>query len=205
MKILFQGDSITDAGRNYDDFHDLGNGYAKNAAEKITAAFPTLPFEFIDLGICGNRSIDLVERLQRDFIDVQPDIVSILIGINDVWHRHNHNRPMSDEQFEANYRQVLERIRKETNAKILIMAPFLLPSEDKESWRSEVDSIAGVVRRLAKEYADAYLPLDELFATLPSAGEYARDGVHPNDKGAEFIGSRYLEAITPLIREIAKI
>lgn len=85
------------------------------------------------------------------------------------------------------------------------MVPFLLPSEDKESWRSEVDSIAGVVRRLAKEYAHRYLPLDELFAALPSAEDYARDGVHPNDKGAEFVGSRYPEAITPLIREIAKV
>ena len=203
MKILFQGDSITDANRNRADFHDLGQGYVRFAAQLIEAAMPDTSFEFIDLGISGNRSDDLLARSTSDIIEIDPDVISILIGINDVWHRHSSGREMTDEQFEANYRAVLERIRKETHAKILILCPFLLPSSDKESWRCEVESICAIVRRLADEYADAYLPLDEKFAavlpTAPTPMHYSLDGVHPNAAGAEFIGGLYCEAILPLI------
>ena len=203
MKILFQGDSITDANRNRADMHDLGQGYAKYAVPLIKAAKPNTSFEFINLGISGNRSDDLLMRTQTDIVDIDPDVISILIGINDVWHRHSSNREMTDEQFEANYRAVLERIRKETHAKILILCPFLLPSNDKESWRGEVESICAIVKRLADEYADAYLALDEQFAkALPEAltpMHYSCDGVHPNAEGAQFIGGLYCEAILPLL------
>ena len=204
MKILFQGDSITDANRNRADYHDLGQGYVKFAAPLIEAAMPDTSFEFIDLGISGNRSDDLLARSTTDIVEIDPDVISILIGINDVWHRHSSGREMTDEQFETNYRAVLERIRKETHAKILILCPFLLPSSDKESWRGEVESICAIVRRLADEYADAYLPLDEKFAaalpTAPTPMHYSADGVHPNAAGAEFIGGLYCEAILPLLQ-----
>ena len=203
MKILFQGDSITDANRNRANIHDLGQGYAKYAAPLIREAKPDIEFEFIDLGISGNRSDDILARTQTDIVDIDPDVVSMLIGINDVWHRHSHGREMTDEQFEANYRTVLERIRKETHAKILILCSFLLPSADKEDWRDEVERIAAIVRRLANEYADAYLPLDEKFAaalpTAPTPMHYSDDGVHPNAAGAQFIGGLYCEAILPLL------
>ena len=204
MKILFQGDSITDANRNRSNIHDLGQGYAKVAAPLIEAAMPNTDFEFIDLGISGNRSDDLLARTTTDIVEIDPDVISILIGINDVWHRHSSGREMTDEQFELNYRAVLERIRQETHAKILILCPFLLPSSDKESWRGEVESICAIVRRLADEYADAYLPLDEKFAaalpTAPTPMHYSLDGVHPNAVGAEFIGGLYREAILPLLQ-----
>ena len=203
MKILFQGDSITDANRNRSNIHDLGQGYAKFAAPLIEAAMPNTDFEFIDLGISGNRSDDLLARTTTDIVKIDPDVISILIGINDVWHRHSSGREMTDEQFELNYRAVLERIRQETHAKILILCPFLLPSSDKESWRGEVESICAIVRRLANEYADAYLPLDEKFAealpTAPTPMHYSLDGVHPNAAGAEFIGGLHCEAILPLL------
>ena len=77
IRLLFQGDSITDAGRSYDDPHILGDGYVKYAAECLRRAYPQAEFEFINLGISGNQTKDLVERLDRDFLTVQPDIVSI--------------------------------------------------------------------------------------------------------------------------------
>ncbi len=208
MKIVFQGDSITDAGRDKRNYHDLGPGYPKFAAEHIRGAFPDTEFEFINQGISGNRTDQLFDRLYSDAIAFDPDIISILIGINDVWHRHGTARiETTDAQVETNYRAILERLRKQTNAKIVILAPFLLDDEGKESWRSEVDSILTIVRSLADEYADAFIPLDKLFAEAlkvqPEPKFYSADGVHPNDNGRAFIGKHYFEAVRPLI-ETAK-
>ena len=88
MKILFQGDSITDAGRDKRNYHDMGKGYPKFATELIKEAFPSTDFEFINMGISGNRTDQLFDRLYPDAIAFEPDVISILIGINDVWHRH---------------------------------------------------------------------------------------------------------------------
>lgn len=207
MKILFQGDSVTDAGRDRSNPHDMGESYPKYASAMITDAFPDTEFEFINLGISGNRTEHLVQRLQSDFIDVQPDIVSIMIGINDVWHHYYPGLEVetTDEAFEANYRTVLSAIREKTNAKILIIEPYLLYTPDKEVFRPEFDRKVAIVRKLAREFADRYLPTDGLFAAasvVESPVYYSADGVHPNAEGACFIGERYLETISPLIEEL---
>ena len=205
MRILFQGDSITDAGRDKRNYHDMGNGYPKFAAQHIREAFPNADIELINLGISGNRTDQLFDRMYPDVVDLQPDIISILIGINDIWHRHGSNRiETTDEQVAANYRAILSRIKAQTNAKILILAPFLLDNEEKESWRPELERILPIIRSLAEEFADAYIPLDELFAkALPNQPEpqyYSADGVHPNQNGSAFIGKHYFDAIAPLIK-----
>ena len=205
MRILFQGDSITDAGRDRRNYYHMGAGYPKFAAENIRAAHPDADIEFINLGISGNRTDQLFDRMTHDIIYLQPDIVSILIGVNDVWHRYGWEHIMTtDAQIEANYRAILERIRKETNAKIIMMVPYLLDCEDKEDIRADLPSVKAIVRRLATEYADVLIPLDEQFdeamKTQPEPHYYSGDGVHPNQNGAEFIGARYAEAIEPLLK-----
>ncbi|MBR6410912.1 MAG: SGNH/GDSL hydrolase family protein [Clostridia bacterium] len=207
MKILFQGDSVTDAGRDRSNIHDMGESYPKYASAMIADAFPDTEFEFVNLGISGNRTEHLVQRLQSDFIDIQPDIVSIMIGINDVWHHYmaDHGIETTDEAFEQNYRTVLTAIKEKTHAKILIIEPYLLYTPDKEIFRPEFDRKIAIVRKLAREFADRYLPTDGLFAAasvLEPPTYYSPDGVHPNAEGACFIGERYLEAITPLIEEL---
>lgn len=203
MKILFQGDSITDAGRNRDDIHDLGSGYPKYAAELIKKAFPDVDFEFIDLGISGNQTKDLVDRLEKDFIDIQPDIVSIMIGINDTWHHADDKSWIPAEVFESRYRTVLEKIKTQTKAKIMILEPFLIPVADKEVFREDLDPKIQIIRRLAREYADVFLPTDGLLASAYLGKEptdFASDGVHPTDMGAEFIGKLYCQYVAPLIK-----
>lgn len=208
MKILFQGDSITDAGRDKRNYHDLGAGYPKFAAKNIRADFPETDFEFINFGISGNRTDQLFDRLYPDAIAFDPDIISILIGINDVWHRHGTTQiATTDAQIETNYRAILDRLKNETRAKVVILCPFLLDDEAKESWRGEVDRVIAIVRKLAEEYADVYLPLDLLFEEAlkvqPEPKFYSADGVHPNDNGRAFIGKHYAEAVRSLI-EAAK-
>ena len=203
MRILFQGDSITDAGRDKRNYHHLGNGYPKYAAELISAAHPELDIEFINLGISGNRTCQLFDRLYTDAIAFQPDVISILIGINDIWHRHDHKILTTDAQIALNYRCILERLKKETNAKIVILSPYALDAEDKSYLHEDLKTVLPIVRELAAEYADVYIPLDEKFAeaipTQPSPLYYSRDGVHPNENGSRFIGKLYAEAIEKLL------
>ncbi len=204
MKILFQGDSITDAGRDRSDMHNLGNGYPKYAAEEIKKMFPDTDFEFIDLGISGNQTKDLVSRLDKDFIDINPDIVSILIGINDTWHHAGERDWIPNEVFEERYRTVLSAIKERTNAKIMMLEPFLIPVEDKLYFREDLAPKIEIVRKLSREFADVYLPTDGLLAAAFIGDEptsFAADGVHPTAKGAEFIGKLYAQYIAGLIAE----
>lgn len=205
MKILFQGDSITDASRDQRNYHHLGNGYPKYAAQMIREAHPDTDFEFINLGISGNRTGQLFDRLYADAIELQPDIISILIGINDLWHRYE-KKPIAttDEQIEVNYRSILKELRAKTNAKIMILSPYLLDCEDKEDLREDLGRILPMIRMLANQYADVFVPLDEYFAeamkTVPRAQYYSYDGVHPNTNGATFIGKIYAKEIEPLLK-----
>ena len=203
MKILFQGDSITDAGRDRSDPHHLGEGYPKYAAEGLREAFPDVDFEFINLGIGGNKTADLVARLESDFVDIQPDIVSILIGINDVWHFAADKSWIPNEVFEQRYRTVLEAIKTRTKAKLLMLEPFLIPVADKEVFWEDLPGKMNVIRKLAREYADVYVALDgrlnEAFiGAEPTA--FAADGVHPTEMGARYIGSLYVEAVSSLVQ-----
>ena len=207
MKILFQGDSITDAGRDKRNYHDMGNGYPKYASQQLAEIFPDAEIEFINFGISGNRTGQLFDRLYKDGIEFQPDIISILIGINDIWHRYGSDRiETTDTQLETNYRAILERLKAQTNAKIVILQPYLLDCEKIDHMRGDLDRVIPIVRRLADEFADVYIPLHELFTeamkTQPEPLYYSGDGVHPNANGAAFIGKHYADAVAPLVKSI---
>ena len=199
MKILFQGDSITDAGRGRDNPHVLGVGYPFYAAEFIGKAYPYKEFEFINLGISGNRAESLLERWQTDAIDINPDVISIMIGVNDTWHRAEKRDWMPHDYFESCYRECLERIKKKTSAKIIILEQFLCYTDDKAYFRCDLDPKIQITRKLAREYADAFVPLDGLFAAEAikhrvAPTYFAPDGVHPSEAGAKFIARKYLRA-----------
>ena len=197
MKILFQGDSITDAGRNYEDIHDLGRGYAKLAAELIINRHPESEFEFVNRATGGFRTENLRSRWQLDCIDHQPDIVSVLVGINDTWHRAAEKNWISNEYFEECYRHCLAETKEKTRAKIIILEQFLLPVEDKGFFREDLDPKIQITRKLAREFADVFIPLDGIFAAhcvgvAPTL--WAADGVHPTEAGARLIADYYAEA-----------
>ena len=205
MKILFQGDSITDAGRDKRNYHNLGNGYPKYAAELISAAHPELDIEFINFGIGGNRTCQLFDRLYKDCIEFQPDIVSVLIGFNDIWHRYGgESIATTDAQIATNYRAILERLKSETDAKIVMLAPYVLDVDDKQAMKDDLSTVGAIIRELADEFADVFIPLDTLFdeaiKTQPEPHYYSGDGVHPNVNGAQFIGKLYAEAVEPLLK-----
>lgn len=202
MKILFQGDSITDASRDRSDYHNLGNGYPKYAAQLIREAFPDKEFEFINLGISGDRAENLKARWQTDCIDIQPDIVSILIGVNDTWHFADKDAWMPHDYFENCYRDILTQVKTKTKAKIIMLEQFLLYTPDKAFFRADLDPKIQITRALAREFADVFVPLDGIFAAASVGTEptfWAADGVHPTADGAKLIAKHYLEAIKQIL------
>ncbi|MCR8634054.1 SGNH/GDSL hydrolase family protein [Paenibacillus radicis (ex Xue et al. 2023)] len=196
--VLFQGDSITDAGRNRDKGDDLGKGYALMAAAQFSALYPEKQVQFVNRGISGNRVKDLQKRWQEDCLDLKPNVVSIYIGINDTWRRYDRNDPTSTEQFEEVYRDILKQSAK-LEAKLVIIEPFVLPvPEDRKQWREDLDPKITVVRELAREFGARLVCLDGLFAQASAraaASFWAPDGVHPSPAGHALIAKAWLQAV----------
>ena len=205
IKILFQGDSITDADRDRSDCHNMGYGYANFVVQKLTAKYPDVDFEFINLGLSGNRTDQLFDRLTPDCVELDPDIVSILIGINDVWHRYEYEFiPTTDEQIALNFKCILERIKRDTKAKLIVLQPFT-EGNDQARMQSDVERLIAMVNDIAEKYADTYIKLGDIIHADEHYGiehYFTRDGVHPNPCGAEFIANIYVEAITPMINSL---
>ena len=197
--VLFQGDSITDAGRDRQDPQNMGSGYANFISAWITATYPSLQVQFFNRGISGNRVGDLLDRWHEDCIDLRPDVLSIFIGINDTWRRYDSNDPTSTEAFMAKYRRLLEWTRKDLDTQIVLVEPFVLPiPEDRRQWREDLDPKIQAVRDLAREFGTLYVPLDGPFAAAASQQPleiWAPDGVHPSQAGHALIARQWLQAV----------
>lgn len=199
--ILFQGDSITDCGRGREAPGALGNGYAATCAFWLQAACPALGLNFLNRGISGNRAKDLVERWQMDCLDLRPDWVSILIGINDTWRAFDAGDPTSTDTYEAEYHSLLEDCRA-AGMRLILCEPFLLPTPpDREQWRPDLDPRIQVVRKLAREFHAIYVPFDAAFAvasTQQPPAFWAGDGVHPTRAGHSLMAQTWLRAVGAL-------
>lgn len=199
--VLFQGDSITDAGRSRESDADLGRGYPTLTAAWFSAMYPEKNVRFINRGISGNRAKDLCARWQDDCIGLKPDVVSILIGINDTWRRYDGNDPTSAEEYEKGFREILTKTS-DLGAQLIILEPFVLPvPDDRIKWREDLDPKIVIARKLAREFKAIYVPLDGLFAQASVVREpefWAADGVHPTPAGHAFISQAWLKAVKAL-------
>lgn len=199
------GDSITDVFRDRSDSEDLGDGFPKILANHLNEKYPEYNLTFLNRGISGDRVVDLKQRWSEDCLDLQPNLVTILVGINDVGHIINDRLiPTVSElkQFEENYRYLLKSIQEETDANIVLMEPFLLPyPEDRWTWRDQLDPRIQLVRRLAKEFDALLIPLDGLLNAKGIKDTFEKytgdDGVHPTAIGHETIANIWLEYIDP--------
>ena len=189
MRILFQGDSITDCGRDREDKHSLA-GYTALVADILGKEH-----EYFNRGISGDTSKMVLDRYEKDIKALTPDIMTLLIGINDVWRFHDSNLYTSPKMYYENVEKILVETKKDfPNVKIIMIEPFLLPSPDRLPWRRECIEFIDACRDLAVKYADGFIPIDGLFAkeclTTPWQ-ELSYDGVHPAKKGNELI-AKYL-------------
>ncbi|CAH1190565.1 Acetylxylan esterase [Paenibacillus auburnensis] len=197
--IVFIGDSITDCGRNYEDASSLGVGYALMVAARLGLQYPEKKLTFFNRGINGNRVVDLQERWDRDCLGLNPTWVSIYIGVNDTWRYMDSGQETTAAEFEAAYRDLIERTKASVDAKLVLIEPFVLPvPEDRKTWRRDLDPKIHVVRELAREYGALLVPLDGLFAAASMKAEpafWAGDGVHPSSAGHALIADAWLKAV----------
>lgn len=203
--VLFQGDSITDADRMRANPADLGRGYALMAAGWFAARFPERGARFLNRGVGGDRVVDLLARWDADCLALRPDLLTILIGINEVWRAFDSGDPTPMATFERDYRTLLERTRAALpQTRIILMEPFSLPiSPERESWRADLDPKIQAVRRLARAVDAPLIPLDGLFAQAATRREpayWAEDGVHPTPAGHALIARAWLRAVGALER-----
>ena len=202
MKILFYGDSITDMGRNRDllgQAFGYGVGYVNSVASTLKFENPQ-KYEIVNRGISGNRVVDLYARIKVDLWNHEPDVVSILIGVNDVWHEIDGNNGVEIDRFEKVYRMLIEDTKEKLpKVKFILLEPFVLKgiaTEEKYDEFCEVKKYAKVVEKLAKEYGCAFVALQDRFdEEAKKYGEvhYLYDGVHPDVAGGKLIAEEWLK------------
>jgi lysophospholipase L1-like esterase len=196
--VLFQGDSITDCDRDRGDSFAMGDGYPARVAAAFRALLPDSGTVFFNRGVSGDRVRDLLARYETDFFALKPDVVSILIGINDVWRRYDGGDPTSPAAFERDYRALLTRLKRDLpRARIMLIEPFVLHAlPDRQAWHEDLDPKIQIIRKLAQEFADFYLPTDGLLARCVAEGmrpeELAADGVHPTPTGHGILAQAWL-------------
>lgn len=204
-RILFQGDSITDGarGRNDDLNHILGHGYAYIIAGKLGYELAENRPLFLNRGISGNRVSDLYARWNEDTFSLKPDLISILIGVNDAWRIVNGEPGGATDRFERAYRLLLEETREVLPAAGLVLCePFILqvaPIATKwEAWQERMPRYQEAVRKLADEFGAVFVPLQAAFddaCKRTDASYWIWDGVHPTAAGHELIARQWLAVV----------
>ncbi|MCM1135396.1 MAG: SGNH/GDSL hydrolase family protein [Clostridium sp.] len=204
MRFLFQGDSITDSGRgNHDDPHETGNGYVRLLEGDLT--FKHQDYEVLNGGIGGDRIVDLLARWKKDCLNLKPDVLTILIGVNDVWHELGDGNGVRTELFEQVYRILIgevQRVLPET--KMVLMGAYVIPgpatTPDWEVFSGEVKARREVTAKLAEEFGLPFIDLQEAFykgLEIAPAGHWCIDGVHPTAAGHRLIANAWKEALCP--------
>ena len=198
MKIVFFGDSITESNRNLSDPSDLGAGFVKIAAGKLRLLYPDAEIEILNRGVGGDRTAELLQRVEKDVVDEHPDVVVLAIGVNDVWHRFVvPEREVSLEQFTGNYNRLVEII-KGTGAKLLLLQPFVLNMEDKPRLRPYLHRFNEAISEIAAREQLTLIPLDEIFTGLTQdikPEQFSVDGVHPTHRGCRYIADLVIKEL----------
>ena len=203
--ILFQGDSITDAGRSRDNNNNLGAGYPTLVKGELGYDNPG-QYTFYNRGISGNRIVDLYARIKADFINLKPDYLSILVGVNDVWHEYGLQNGVSAEKYFKIYSMLIEEIKEALpETQIMILEPFVLNGSGTEAnfdeFQAEVRKRAEKAKEIAEKYNLSFIALQDKFddAAKKASSEYwLIDGVHPTAMGHELIKRSWIKEFKKL-------
>ena len=207
-RILFQGDSITDCLRDRNNFFGLGDGYASIVNAHYGYDKPG-QFECVNRGISGNRSVDVYARIKQDIINLKPDYMSILMGVNDVWHELAVQNGVDTPKFEKIYTMLIEEVLEALpDIKLMILEPYAMPGSATEGvledgrdkypvFRKDTEEKAAACRRVAEKFNIPFVPLQAKFDEMQKAygtESVSPDGVHPNGPGHMLIARAWMEA-----------
>ncbi len=196
--ILFMGDSITACHREGDD---LGQGYAMLVAKALEKKYPG-QFKFINRGVSGDRITDLYQRRQADILDIKPDFLSILVGVNDVWHEKTGGNGVDVETYLDTYHDLLKEIRQKLpDTKIVLMEPFVnegrATQDDIEYFEGEIAMRSEAVQLLCAKHDVFFLSLQfdlyDLEEQKP-AGHWTLDGIHPTLNFHQYMADKWVKA-----------
>lgn len=193
--FLFLGDSITDCSRA-EDPQGLGYGYVRLIAEHLAAHEPTA--RVINRGISGDRAQELVRRFDRDCLELETDVITIYIGVNDTWHGFTRGESVTAEEFERDYRYMLDQLSATRPAvPVLMVVPFVTDiDQEKAGFHADLDQKVAVIRDLAHEFRHAVVDLEQVMERAWSVGHtpasIAEDGVHPTIAGHRLIADAWL-------------
>lgn len=202
MKIVFFGDSITDMGRNRETegtVWSYGYGYPYVIQSRLSEENPT-KHQLINRGISGDRTVDLYARIKADVWNLEPDVLSILIGVNDVWHEITKQNGVEINRFERVYQTIIKETKEQLpNVKIILIEPFVLYGTATKEHFEEFQNIkeyAKIVKKLAKKYNLPFVQLQEKFDEMTKrycVETYLYDGVHPHIAGSTLIATEWLQ------------
>lgn len=204
--ILFQGDSITDAGRKRkepaaNNAGAFGTGYAFLAAAELLYKNPSLNLQCHNRGISGNKVFQLADRWQEDCLDLKPTVLSILVGVNDFWHTLTNNYTGTIQKYRDDYTALIERtLQQLPNVKLIIGEPYAVKGvkavDDK--WYPAFDEYRAAAKAIAEKFNAAFIPYQTVYdkAQESAPGSYwTGDGVHPSIAGAQLMAHAWLETI----------
>lgn len=206
-RILFQGDSLTDGNRyklkeqEWDKNHQIGHSYAYIVNGILGSKYPDKHLEFMNRGISGNRIIDIYARIAPDIIELQPDVLSIMVGINDIPSDWNGKQGTSPEKYERLYRSLLQEVTEALpNVKLILCEPVIFPvnqeARDYAACERAVQAFQTVVKRLAEEFHAEFLELQTEFEKCYQLREpeyWSWDGIHPTENGHGVIATKWME------------
>lgn len=203
IRILFQGDSVTDAFRKPDELNpafQVGNGYVFLIAARLAANYPDQRFEFINRAVSGNCIQDLAGRWQKDALDLQVDILSLLVGVNNILRRGNGGSDIPDRELLVDYRQLLERMREQNPClPLILLEPYLLEvGEITATRKTMLQPIQQGIAQVADEFGAIFIPLQQIFDDAlrsAPASYWAYDGIHATHAGFYLIADAWLKAV----------
>ena len=206
VTLLFQGDSITDAGRSREAAGEpnsqpaLGNGYAWLAASQLLVDRPGDGIKIFNRGISGNRVPDLAARWQAECIDLQPNVLSILIGVNDIWRTFDSGDKGTAEIYEEGYHALIEQTKTALpETTLVICEPFVLRcGAVKDDWLPKFDGYRAGAKRVAEQAGAIFVPFQSMFdeaSKLAPAERWAKDGVHPSADGAALMAHTWRRVV----------
>ncbi|MEO0895513.1 MAG: SGNH/GDSL hydrolase family protein [Bacteroidota bacterium] len=205
--ILFQGDSITDGGRNKGRYYanqagGMGGGYVQHIVTELLGKYPEKGLRCYNRGISGHKVFQLAERWEDDCLQLKPDVLSILIGVNDFWHTLTHNYKGTVDIYESDLRALLDRTLKELpDVRLIVAEPFVIKGGsaiDEQAWIPAFNAYQKAAKKIAQDYKATFIPLQSIFDKALEKADvkyWCPDGVHPSMAGSYLMAQAWLAAL----------